>query len=141
MQNPHHRPRKKTMMVFRSPFKSSRVKVDPSANVVANAGNGSPPFTGPVYAGVRMASRAHHWKLANRVKITTAVQRQMERERVSARIISATPKVPRTGAYQGVIRILAAKVSSIIRAGPAIATNTPSKSKDRPACRAVVLFK
>src|SRR5262245_25960779 len=88
-----------------------------------------------------MASRAHHWKPTNTVKITIAVQRPMERERISARIISATPKVPRTGAYQGVIRILAANVSNIIKAGPAIARKTPRSSKGRPGCRAVVLLK
>src|SRR6516165_4574674 len=79
-----------------------------------------------------MANRAHHWKATSNVKITTAVQRQMERERVSARIISATPKLPRTGAYQGVIRILAANVSNIIRPGPATARNTPRSSKGMP---------
>src|SRR5215831_6343857 len=88
-----------------------------------------------------MASRAYHWKATNNVKITTAVQRQMERERISARIISATPKVPRSGTYQGVIRILAANVSNIIRTGPATATNTPKSSKDRPGCRAVDLYR
>src|SRR5262245_18639309 len=88
-----------------------------------------------------MASTAHHWKPTNAVKIITAAQRQMERDRVSARIISATPKVPRIGAYQGAIRILAANVSNIIRAGPATARSTPRKSQDRPACRAVVLFR
>src|SRR5262249_911818 len=114
MQNPHQRPRKKTMTVFWFLFKSSCVKADPLARVVANAGKGWPSFTGPVYAGVRIASRAHHWKLTNAVKITTAVQRQMERERMNATMISATPKVPRTGAYQGVIRILVANVSTIM---------------------------
>src|SRR5262249_14749693 len=88
-----------------------------------------------------MASRAHHWKPTNTVKITTAVQRQMEREHMSARVIRATPRVPRSGAYQGVIKILAAKVSKNIRTGPAIATNTPRSSRDRPGCRAVVLFR
>src|SRR5262245_53609080 len=77
-----------------------------------------------------MASRAHHWKPTNAVKIATAVQRQRDREGMSARIISATPKVPRSGAYQGAIRILAANVSKNMSAGPAIARNTPRSSKD-----------
>src|SRR5262245_66345024 len=84
-----------------------------------------------------MAIKANHWKPTNNVKITTAVQRQMERERSNARTISATPKVPRSGPYQFVIRILAANVSKIIRTGPATATRTPTSSKDRPGCRAV----
>src|SRR6516225_1253555 len=134
MQNPHQWPRKKTMTVLRSPFKSSCVKADPSANVVANAGNGSPSFTGPVYAGRRMANRAHHWKPTSNVIITTAVQRQMERERMSARIISARPKVPRIGPYQFVIRILAANVSKKFRAYPPTTANTPRSSKERPGC-------
>src|SRR5262245_44912177 len=86
-----------------------------------------------------MANRAHHWKPASNVKITSAVQRQMERERMSAKTISATPKVPRSGAYQFVIRILAANINKIIRTGPATATRTPTSSKDRPGCRAVGL--
>src|SRR5262249_38656143 len=88
-----------------------------------------------------MASTAYHWKPTNNVKTTTAAQRQMEPERISASTISATPKVPRIGAYQGVVRILAANVSNIIRTGPATARNTPRNSQDRPGCRAVVLFR
>src|SRR5215813_10724575 len=88
-----------------------------------------------------MASRTYHWKATNNVKITIAVQRQMERECISARIISATPKVPRTGAYQGVIRILAANISNIIRTGPATARKTPRSSKGLPGCREAVLYR
>src|SRR5215510_12336007 len=88
-----------------------------------------------------MASRTYHWKPTNAVKTTTAVQRQMERERVSATMISATPNVPRRGAYQGVIRILAANVNKNISAGPAIARSTPKSNKGRPGCRAGDLFR
>src|SRR5262245_2482434 len=84
-----------------------------------------------------MANRAHHWKPTSNVKITAAVQRQKERERVSARTISARPKVPSSGPYQFVIRILAAKTSTMLSTGPANATRTPSSSKDRPGCRSV----
>src|SRR5713226_7202928 len=84
-----------------------------------------------------MANSISHCAAASSVKSTAAVQRQMERERISARIISATPKVPRSGAYQGVIRILAASISKMLRTGAATARNTPKSSKDRPGCRSV----
>src|SRR5262245_54562101 len=83
-------------------------------------------------------SRQAHGKKENPLKADerreadTAVQRQMERERVSATMISATPNVPRRGAYQGVIRILAANVNKNISAGPAIARSTPKSNKGRP---------